>query len=137
MALNRAYPTYDATRFPDYQKTRADFTSGKTAQGVNSFNTALGHLSTFYDHISTWSTVPGLKTFSALAGGDAAKLNTDKIAVKTELAKAYAGGQLSEGELKEWDNRLDTVSPLELKTNVKGTRRADSTPSSMLIRISG
>jgi len=116
--VTQAYPGFDQSKAESYFATRKDFTSGKTATGINSLNTVANHLSRMYDNTSKWSTIPGLKSLSALSGGEAARLNSDKQAVATELSKAYAAGQISEGEIKEWNKRLDVWSPAELKSNI-------------------
>ena len=117
--LNAAYPDFDATKYPAYNKMRTDMTSGKASVGINRFNTALSHLATMDSHVNAWSTIPGLKTLSALTGGDAANLNADRTAVASELAAAYKGGVASQAEVNEWNERLNASSPYELKTNIR------------------
>lgn len=119
-AVNRAYPNYDATRFPAYQKMRTAFTSGKEAQGINSFNTVANHLARMYDHTKATATLPGVSGVARAFGDEtAAALNSDRQAVATELSKAYAGGQISEGEVNEWNKKLKVWSPAELRNNIK------------------
>jgi hypothetical protein len=117
--LNAAYPDFDATKYPAYNKMRTDMTSGKASVGINRFNTALAHLATMDSHVNAWSTIPGLKTLSALTGGDAANLNADRTAVSSELAAAYKGGVASQAEVNEWNEKLNASSPYELKTSIK------------------
>ena len=117
--LNAAYPDFDASKYPAYNKMRTDMTSGKASVGINRFNTALSHLATMDSHVNAWSTIPGLKTLSALTGGDAANLNADRTAVASELAAAYKGGVASQAEVNEWNERLNASSPYELKTNIE------------------
>jgi hypothetical protein len=119
-ALNYAYPHYDATKYPAYVELRKAFTSGKEAVGINAFNTVAGHLSLMYDHAKATATLPGVSGVSRFFGNEAAAaLNSDRQAVSTELAKAYAGGQLSEGEINQWNKRLNVWSPVELRNNIK------------------
>jgi hypothetical protein len=117
--LNAAYPDFDATKYPAYNKMRTSMTSGPISVGVNRFNTALQHLATMDSHVSAWSTIPGLKSVDALVGGDAANLEADRTAVKSELAAAYKGGVASQGEVNDWAEMLDVASPFELKTKIK------------------
>ena len=117
--VNQAYPTYDASKSESYFKLRKEFDSGKVSAGVNSFNTVLTHLSRMYDHVSLTGTLPGVSAVARAFGNKkAAALNVDRQAVSTELAKAYANGQISEGEVKDWESRLDVASATELKNNL-------------------
>lgn len=119
-AVNRAYPNYDATRFPSYQKVRTAFTSGKEAQGINSFNTVANHLSRMYDHATATATLPGVSGVARAFGDEtAAALNSDRQAVATELSKAYSNGNLTEGEINTWGKKLQVWSPVELRNNLK------------------
>ena len=117
--LNAAYPDFDATKYPAYNKLRTNITSGPMSVGINRFNTALQHLATMDSHVSAWSTIPGLKSVNALVGGDAANLEADRTAVKSELAAAYKGGIASQGEVNDWEAMLDVASPYELKAKIK------------------
>jgi hypothetical protein len=112
---------FDQTRAESYAAMRKDFTSGPTSKGINALNTVAEHLHRMYDNAGIWSQVPGLKTLSALTGGEAARLNSDKQAVAMELDKAWKGGSgvLTEGEAKEWETKLDSWSPPELRANLK------------------
>ena len=110
--LNAAYPDFDATKYPAYNKMRTSMTSGPISVGVNRFNTALQHLATMDSHVSAWSTIPGLKSVDALVGGDAANLEADRTAVKSELAAAYKGGVASQGEVNDWAEMLDVAFTL-------------------------
>ena len=117
-AVTHAYPGFDQCRSQSYVATRKDFTAGKTSQGINAFNTALSHLERMFDHTSAIATLPGVSNVARLFGNkNAAALNAEKLAVATELAKAYGAGQLTEGEMREWKSRLDVASPLELRNN--------------------
>jgi hypothetical protein len=117
--LNAAYPDFDASKYPNYNKMRGDMTSGKASVGINRFNTALRHLDTMNNHVNAWSTLPGLSTLSALSGGDAANLEADRTAVASELAAAYKGGVASQAEVNEWNEMLNSSSPARLHTNIK------------------
>jgi hypothetical protein len=117
-AVTQAYPGFDQSRSQSYVATRKDFTAGKTSQGINAFNTALSHLERMFDHTSAIATLPGVSNVARLFGNkSAAALNTEKLAVATELAKSYGAGQLTEGEMREWKSRLDVASPMELRNN--------------------
>lgn len=118
--VTQAYPDYDQSKANAYNSMRKDFTSGRTAAGINSLNTVANHLSRMYDHTSAVSTLPGVSGAARAFGSEqAAALNSDRQGVSTELAKAYANGQISEGEIKAWESRLNVWSPVELRNNIK------------------
>jgi hypothetical protein len=88
-ALNRAYPGYDATRFPVYQKTRADFTSGgQVAKSINGGHTVLQHLAALQQLNTDASRIPGTKAHQAFQN----QLDT----LAPELARFY-GNETVEG----------------------------------------
>lgn len=88
-ALNQAYPGYDATRFPVYQKTRADFTSGgQVAKSINGGHTVLQHLDALQQLNTTESRIPGTKAHQAFQN----QLDT----LAPELARFY-GNETVEG----------------------------------------
>lgn len=101
--LTTAYPGFDQSKAQSYFKTRQDFTSGKTAVGINSYNTAIAHLGTMYDHVS------GTNSFQLNnpASDVSRQLEVDKQLVSTELAKAVSNGQLTE---KEKSDILGSIS---------------------------
>jgi hypothetical protein len=101
--LTTAYPTFDQSRAESYFKTRQDFTSGKTSVGINSYNTAIAHLGTMWDHVSGTNSLmintPGAQVHR--------QLDLDKQLVSTELAKAVSNGQMTQ---KEKDDILGSIS---------------------------
>ncbi len=92
--LTMAYPGFDATKTAAYSKMRTDFTSGKTSVGINSYNTAIAHLGTMWDHVEKANDIsintPGMTAHRQLA--------VDLQLVSTELAKAVSNGQMTESE---------------------------------------
>lgn len=92
--LTTAYPNFDQSKALSYFKTRQDFTSGKTSVGINSYNTAIAHLGTMWDHVSGTNSLmlntPGTQVHR--------QLDLDKQLVSTELAKAVSNGQMTEKE---------------------------------------
>lgn len=119
--VNRAYPGYDITKTDSYHKMRLDYSDGKTAQGLVSVNKVLGHLSRMYDHVSAWSTLPGISTLDSLVGGDAKALEEDRHAVAAELTKAYASGAggMTQGERDEWLSELKSSNPVSLRRGIQ------------------
>ena len=112
-ALNHAYPDYDATKYPSYLKARTAFTSGPEGKGVNALNTVETHLARMYDHATAALTSGGItgKVTGFFGDKDVRALDIDRTAVSTELSKAYAAGQISEGEVKDWEAKLNFTTP--------------------------
>jgi hypothetical protein len=67
-----AYPNYDASKQPAYQKMRNDFVAGKSGQGLNALNTAIEHLGVMSDNASLTSTLPGLSAIERGLGNQQA-----------------------------------------------------------------
>jgi hypothetical protein len=124
-ALNHAYPDYDATKYPSYLDLRKKFTSGKEAAGINALNTVETHLGRMYDHANAAYTSGGItgRLAGSLGDKDVIALGVDATGVATELAKAYAAGQISEGEKNDWEAKLDikafNMTTGKLITNLK------------------
>lgn len=112
-ALNHAYPDYDATKYPAYLKARTAFTGGPEAKGINALNTVEGHLSRMLNHANAAFTSGGVtgRLTGFFGDKDVQALNVDRTAVSTELSKAYAANQITEGEIKDWESKLDITRP--------------------------
>jgi hypothetical protein len=80
-AVAKAYPGFDASKVTSYQKTYADFTSGKTSVALNAGATALQHLSELRQLNTNASRIPGTAASQAYQN----KVNT----VAPELARFY------------------------------------------------
>lgn len=112
-ALNHAYPEYDATKYPSYLDARKKFTSGPEGKGINALNTVETHLQRMYDHATSAFTSGGItgKVTGFFGDKDVRALDIDRTAVATELSKAYAAVQISEGEIRDWEEKLDFTKP--------------------------
>jgi len=112
-ALNHAYPDYDATKYPAYLQAREKFTAGPEGKGINAINTVETHLARMYDHATAPATSGGItgKVTGFFGDKDVRALDIDRTAVSTELSKAYAAGQISEGEVRDWEAKLDFTKP--------------------------
>ena len=95
--VTTAYPDFDQSKAQSYFKTRQDFTSGKTSVAINSYNTAIAHLGTMYDHVSGTNSLQ----LNNPAADVSRQLDLDKQLVSTELAKAVSNSQMTEGEKKD------------------------------------
>lgn len=120
MRLGLQAPSSSAVKIPE--AVLKDFTSGKSANTLNSFNTATDHLkilSDLGDALDNQS-VPLINKFankfSTAAGGAApTTFNMAKQAVAGEIAKTFKG-QATEGEISAINSTLDAAqSPQQLK----------------------
>jgi hypothetical protein len=114
--LSRAYGgQWDQSRAESYFKMRQDFTSGKTSQALNSYNTAIAHLGTMWDHVQNSNSLsintPGTDVHR--------QLNQDLQLVSTELTKAVSNGQMTEGEKKDLLSSLKSYTVHGYQTNIK------------------
>lgn len=112
-ALNRAFPEYDTTKYPTYLKARENFSAGPIGVGINAINTVETHLNRMYQHATAPATSGGItgKVTGFFGDKDVRALDIDRTAVSTELSKAYAAGQISEGEVRDWEDKLDFTKP--------------------------
>lgn len=128
--LARFEPGSDATHFASRFNTRKDFTSGKSAQNLTSFNTVISHLDTLHN------TIDGLKNSSSPIYNKAAnwlatntgdtkyqenfkKFDTARQAVTAELTRAFRGTGGNVADIKDWNAKLDAAdSPESLKAAV-------------------
>lgn len=101
--LTTAYPNFDQSKAQSYFATRKDFTSGKTSVGINSYNTAIAHLGTMWDHVSGTNSLQLNNPASTVHR----QLDMDKQLVSTELAKAVSNNQMTE---KEKNDILSSIS---------------------------
>lgn len=122
-------PNFDTVNYQARSKTRNDFTSGKSAQNITSFNTAIGHL----DHLnhaiddlknSDYTAVNRATNATAGINADRAKklaaFSTARNAVVEELTKAFKGGVGALAEVQEWEKLVDpNASSGALKQMVK------------------
>lgn len=124
-------PTFDAVNYNARAKTRADFTSGKSAQNITSFNTAIGHLDALDQAVDglgngAFPSLNAAKNAAAGITGNTAQqtaianFQTARNAVKEELTRAFKGSGGSLTEVEGWDKELDAAaSPEALHAVVK------------------
>jgi hypothetical protein len=114
--VSTAYPNYDASKQPAYQKMRNDFVSGNSAKGLNALNTAIEHLGVMADNASLTSTLPGLSAIErGLGNQQANNFKTAQSAASDEVGKAYKGGVLSQHEAEEWQSQIGGWTPASAK----------------------
>jgi hypothetical protein len=111
----QAYPNFDASKSPAYFATRKDFTSGKTSVGINSYNTAIAHLGTMFDHVSDTNSLQLNNPMSDVHR----QLDLDKQLVSTEMAKAVSNGQMTEGEKNQIMGSISGLTVGSYQTRIK------------------
>ncbi len=120
-------PSFDAVNYQSRAATRKDFTSGKSAQNITSFNTAIGHLGTLADAAdklgNSWS--PAYNTVAnwvvTQAGSpQVTNFNTARTAVTDELTRAFRGTGGNVHDIVEWTKNLnDAGSPGQLRGAIR------------------
>lgn len=122
--VSQVYPDYDASQFHNYQATRTEFSKGKTGQAINSFNTSLQHLGRMENNLPNNGSIPALnslKNWALKETGSAVNspFEADRLAVASEIGKAYKGGVLSKEENDQYQKLLDRdASPAQQKANI-------------------
>ena len=124
-------PSFDAVNYNARAKARNDFTSGKSAANITSFNTAIGHLDNLDKSIDAlnntaypaWNRVAN---WSATQTGDInfQKAQKDfmaaKQAVTDELTRAFRGSGGNVHDIVGWEQTLNEAdSPQALHEAVK------------------
>jgi hypothetical protein len=123
-------PTFNAANYPARAATRKDFTSGKSAQNLSAFNTAIAHLESLNKTIDKLgnSDYPAYNKVANLVSGNinpkyaAARkeFEASRTAVADELTRAFRGSGGNVHDIKQWEETINAAdSPLALKAAVK------------------
>lgn len=131
-------PTFDMTAYAARQRTRNDFTSGKSAQNIKGLNTAVAHLSSLssaFDGLNNGSYHAVNAVENAMAShlpvtqglkdrqGALTRVRLDFNAVKNELAGAFKANGATDSEIKSWQDTVSdpvTATPVERKAFIDG-----------------
>lgn len=116
-AASQYDPELDQANAKTRAATRKEFTSGKAAANITSFNTVLHHIDDLR-HVANDlnnGSIPvlnsiGNATSSALGGAGVAKFRTAKQAVVDELERAFRGSSGSLAGIKGWEETLSSSS---------------------------
>lgn len=116
-------PSFDAVNYNSRQRTRTDFTAGKSAQAITAFNTVMGHLDNLtktgdaLDNSSSPLYNMAANKVAELTGDPKIReFNIAKDAVVGELVKAFNNGHITDTQLKEWgSNVTNSNSPEQMK----------------------
>lgn len=126
-AVSQYDPDFDAVNFNARAQTRKDFTSGKSAQNITSFNTAIGHLGTLEkaanDLGNRWNpTYNTVANWAESAKGDPriVNFNTARQAVADELTRAFRGSGGNVADIKGWEESINSSnSPEQLHAAIE------------------
>ena len=124
LALNPNYKSYD---FDIEKGVAKDFTSGKSAQNLTAFNTAIDHakqLDKAIDALNNGNMTPLNElgnVFSVKMGNDSVtNFNVIKNALSGEISKVFKGGQATDAEIKAVQGPFDAAnSPAQLRGAIK------------------
>jgi hypothetical protein len=116
-------PTFDASNLPARIATRKAYTSGKQAQNITSFNTALGHLARMAKSAEALGNT-GIPIVNSLRNGafkasgypEVDAFNTDRKAVVDELTRAFRGSGGNVHDVEAWERSISaSQSPTQLR----------------------
>jgi hypothetical protein len=125
-------PSFDMVNFGARAASRKDFTSGKSAQNITSFNTAIGHLGTLDEAIDGLHNTAS-PTWNAVANAVSARNPYDtnfqaaqkrfaaaKQAVVDELTRAFRGSGGNVHDIRGWEETINQAdSPQAAHAAVK------------------
>jgi len=106
-------PSFDAVNYGARAKTRADFTSGKSAQNINAINTAIGHLSMLAQYGDQLNNT-GMPALNAVKNWAEVQMGDKRVGqyqqlrdgVAGELTRVYRGTGGSEADVKQWQSNF-------------------------------
>lgn len=112
-------PTASAINLPVRQKTRQSFTSGQDAGNIAALNTAIAHLGKLstdfgtlnngdYPWLNSASNYLAVNTGNQDAQTATSNVDTDATATAHELAKVFRSSGMSEAEVKDWQDKINT-----------------------------
>ncbi len=128
--LSQYDPQFDAVNYGARAGVRKDFTSGKSAANLTSFNTLAGHLDTLEkaaDGLNNNNTLPILNgpinTVMGAVSSDTQsrlkKFETAKTAVVDELTRAFRGSGGSVHDIQTWERAISSAdSPQALQAAI-------------------
>lgn len=121
--LSQYDPNFDAVNYGSRSKTRNDFTAGKSAANIASFNTAIGHLDSLDKTVDDLgnSTSPLYNTAKNAVRGQfdtdyqmsRKKFDAARNAVASELTRAFRGTGGNVHDLQEWEHALNAADSPE------------------------
>ena len=123
-AASQYDPSFDASQYSVRQKTQGDFSSGKSAQAINSLNTVAQHIDQLeknWKALNNTNAIPGVinplvNTVGSNLNADLQKrmnkFQLDQEAVGNELMRTWRQVGGSDSEIKQWQAKLSpNLSP--------------------------
>lgn len=123
-AANSIDPNFDAANWGVRSSLAKNYLAGgKQFQEMQAIGTVAGHLENLAKSADAlgntdYPMVNGVVNWVRQNTGDPriARFGTDVQAVSNELSKAYRGGHVTEGDVKEWNSKINAASsPAQLK----------------------
>jgi len=119
-------PTFDATAWAGRVAGTRDFSAGKSAEMVRSANQTLHHVGALLDSMDNlkngqYPILNSIGNTVAEARGSGAQgaFRTNAHAVAEELSKVFKGNNLSDAEIKSWEQNLhENMSPEQQRTQI-------------------
>jgi len=126
-AVSQYDPQFDAVNYNARAKTRADFTSGKSANNIKALNTLAGHIAGLQVAVNNlggtnFPMVNSMRNAALSATGDTrlSTLNAAKTAVANELTTVFRGSAGAEADVQGWLKQLDEAkSPGQLNAAIR------------------
>lgn len=113
-------PDFDATQYPNRQKTRQAFTTGTQGQQLNAMNTAIGHLDQMRGAIMALNNGDVQIANSAknwlntqLGGNAATNFDTLKVAVSDEIASVLKKSGATDASIKDVQSTINAKNSPE------------------------
>jgi len=119
-------PTFDATTWKARQAGQVDFASGKSSEMVRSANQTLHHVGQLLDSMDNLKNgrFPALNAAGNFVSeqtgsGTQGAFRTNAHAVAEELSKVFKGANLSDSEIKAWEQNLnENMSPEQQRAQI-------------------
>jgi hypothetical protein len=125
-AAHSVDPTFDATSWGARAAGAKDFTSGKSSEMVRAANQTLAHVGSLLDSmdnlhnrsVPAWNYVANAAN-EATGGGQPGAFRTNAHAVAEEMSKVFKGANLSDSEIRHWEQNLsENMSPEQQKAQI-------------------
>ncbi|MDA9437254.1 hypothetical protein [Bradyrhizobium sp. CCBAU 51627] len=119
-------PTFDAANWSGRVASVKDFSAGKSAEMVRSANQTLAHVNALLDsadalHNGNYPALNwvGNKFNEATGGGEPTAFKINAHAVADEMSKVFKGGNLSDTEIRAWEEGLSpNMSPTQQRAAI-------------------
>lgn len=120
-------PTFNASEYQNRQALKKSFESGKHADNITSFNTAIGHLGRMNESGQAlhnrksplWNTIANTVESGVFGAPELTRYEQDANAVASELTRAFRGTGGAEADVQAWRKAMSmNGSPEQLHANV-------------------